>query len=326
MPPLVSVIIPTYNCAPYLSEAIDSVLLQAGVNMEIIVVDDGSTDNTKEVVEKYGDRITYISQVPGRGASAARNLGIQHASGEWIAFQDADDIWFPEKLAKQLDAIQSYPHARLVFADTLVSRNSVVIQDSLMSKRLKNWCERNTTQISDVYCGNVYRELLFGNYICTITVLLHRNALDQAGIFDETLKVGEDYDLWLRIARDHPAIYVDRVFCAYRVRDNGLSGGLEARSPRWLEAHTVVREKHLRSHWVPAQHYKVLTGVLSNNYWVLGMNYFREAQFKEARVFFLKGLGYHPLSLKNWFLYCGTFLPLSVIASMRSAKHVMKIW
>src|SRR5262245_47622214 len=105
MAPLVSVIIPTYNCAPYLSEAIDSVLLQAGVNMEIIVADDGSTDNTKEVLEKYGTRITYISQVPRRGASAARNLGIQHASGEFIAFQDADDIWFPKKLSTQLDAL-----------------------------------------------------------------------------------------------------------------------------------------------------------------------------------------------------------------------------
>jgi glycosyltransferase involved in cell wall biosynthesis len=325
MPPLVSVIIPTYNCAPYLSEAIDSVLLQAGVNMEIIVVDDGSTDNTKEVVEKYRGRITYITQVPGRGASAARNLGIQHASGEWIAFQDADDIWLPEKLAMQLDALQSYPHARLVFADTLVSRDRVVIQDSLMSKRLKNWCERNTTQIPDVYYGHVYRELLFGNYICTITVMLHRSVLDEVGIFDETLKVGEDYDLWLRIARNHSVIYVDRVFCEYRVRDNGLSGGLEARSPRWLEAHTVVREKHLRSHWVPSQHHNVLTGVLSKNYWELGRIYFGEARFQEARILFLKGLGYRPLHLKSWIFWCSSFLPLCVIARVRSAKHAMNV-
>ena len=325
MPPLVSVIIPTYNCAPYLAEAIDSVLLHVGVNMEIIVVDDGSTDNTKEVVEKYRDRITYITHVPGRGASAARNLGIRHASGEWIAFQDADDIWFPEKLAKQLDAIQSYPHARLVFADTLVSRNRVVVQDSLMSKRLKKWCERNTTQIPDVYYGHVYKELLFGNYICTITVLLHRDVLDDARMFDETLKVGEDYDLWLRIALNYPAIYVDRVFCEYRVRDNGLSGGLEARIPRWLEAHTHVREKHLRAHWVPGQYHNVMTGVLSNNYWVLGRNCFGEARFKEARAYFIKGLGYRHFSLKNWFFWSSSFLPFSVIHFVRSAKHAMKI-
>ena len=126
--------------------------------------------------------------------------------------------------------------------------------------------------------------------------------------------------------RNHQAIYVDRVCCEYRVRDNGLSGGLEARSPRWLEAHTVVREKHLRSHWVPALHHHVLTGVLSNNYWALGMNYFREARFKEARSFFLKGLGYRPLHLKSCFLWCITFLPSWVIDSMRSAKHDMKIW
>jgi hypothetical protein len=144
-------------------------------------------------------------------------------------------------------------------------------------------------------------------------------------MFDETLKVGEDYDLWLRIARDNPAIYVDRVFCEYRVRDNGLSGGLEARSPRWLEAHTAVREKHLRSHWVPDQHQNVLTGVLSNNYWALGMNDFREARFKEARSFFLKGLGYRPLYLKGWFFWLSSFLPLWVIDGMRSAKHAMRL-
>jgi glycosyltransferase involved in cell wall biosynthesis len=294
--------------------------------MEIIVIDDGSTDNTKQVVEKYRDCITYISQVPGRGASAARNLGIQHASGELIAFQDADDIWLPEKLAKQLDALQSYPHARLVFADNLVSRDSVVIQDSLMSKRLKDWCERNITQISDLYYGDVYRELLFGNYICTITVMLHRSVLDEVGMFDETLKVGEDYDLWLRIVRNHPVIYLDRVFSEYRVRDNGLSGGLEARSPRWLEAHTVVREKHLRSHWVPARYYNVLTGVLSKNYWDLGRNYFGEERFQEARIFFLKGLGYRPLHLKSWFYWCSSFLPVRVINRARTIKHAWKEW
>jgi len=326
MPPLVSVIIPTYNCAPYLSEAIDSVLLQVGVNLEIIVVDDGSTDNTKEVLQKYRDRITYISQVPGRGASAARNLGIQHASGELIAFQDADDIWFPEKLSKQLDALQRYPEARLVFADTLVSRDRVVVQDSLMSKRLKNWCEKNTTQIPDLYCGHLYRELLFGNYICTITVVLHRNLLDEAGIFDETYKIGEDYDLWLRIARNHTVIYLDRVFCEYRLRDDGLSGGWEARSPRWLDAHTAVREKHLRSHWVPGQYHNVLAGVLSENYWALGRIRFGEARFKESRNCFLKGLRHRPFHLKIWFYWCSSFLPLRVIQSARSIKRALKVW
>ena len=168
-----SVIIPTYNCAPYLAEAIDSVLLQAGVNMEIIVVDDGSTDHTKDVVEKYGDRITYITQVPGRGASAARNLGIRHASGEWIAFQDADDIWVPEKLSQQLDALQKYPDARLVFADTLVFRDGVVVQDSLVSPtNLRNWCRSNPTQVPDLYYGHVYPELVLSNCIGTISVRL----------------------------------------------------------------------------------------------------------------------------------------------------------
>ena len=325
MPPLVSVIIPTYNCAPYLAEAIDSVLLQAGVNIEIIVVDDGSTDNTKDVVEKYRDRITYISQVPRRGASAARNLGIQHASGEWIAFQDADDIWVPGKLSMQLDALQKYPDARLVFADTLVFRDGVVVQDSLSPTNLRNWCRSNTTQVPDMYYGHVYRELVLRNCICTISVVLLRKVLDEVGLFDETMMVGEDYDLWLRIARNHPVVYLDRTFCKCRLRDDGLSGGPQARSFRWLQAHTAVREKHRSANWIPDQYREALTAVLSDNYWALGMNYFREERFREARIFFLKGLGYRPLHLKSWLYWCASFLPLQVMDSVRSITRAVKV-
>jgi glycosyltransferase involved in cell wall biosynthesis len=325
MPPLVSVIMPTYNCAPYLAEAIDSVLLQAGVNIEVIVVDDGSTDSTKEVVEKYRHRITYISQVLRRGPSAARNVGIQYASGEWIAFQDADDIWDPEKLSMQLDALRGYPDAGLVFADALVFRGREVVQNSLSSEHLKTWCGRNATQAPDIYYGHVYSKLLLRNCICTISVVLPRKVLDEVGMFDATLKIGEDYDLWLRIARNHPVVYIDRTFCKYRLRDNGLSGSLQVRFSRWLQAHTAVREKHRSSYLIPGQYRDALTEVLGENYWKLGWVWFSEARFEEARTCFLKGMRYRPLHLKSWLYWCASFLPLQVIDSIRSIKRTVKV-
>lgn len=325
MPSLVSVIIPTYNCAPYLAEAIDSVLLQAGVNIEIIVVDDGSIDNTKDVIEKYRHRITYISQMPRRGASAARNLGIQHASGEWIAFQDADDIWLPEKLSMQLDALQGYPDAGLVFADTLVFRERMVIQDSLSNKSLKNWCARNATQAPDIYYGHIYSELVLRCYcMCLISVVLPRKVLDEVGIFDEELKIAEDYDLWLRIARNHAVVYLDRIFCKYRFRDDGLSGGIRVRPSRFFRANLAVLDKHLSFNWIPGQYHDALTKVFRNSFWELAWTCFSEDRFKEARTYFLTGLRYRPLHLRSWLYWCASFLPLPVIDSVRSIKRAVK--
>lgn len=325
MPPLVSVIIPTYNCEPYIAESIDSVLLQDGVDMEIIVVNDGSTDNTKQVIAKYGNRIKYINRPTNEGPSAARNLAIQHASGRFIAFQDADDIWFPKKLSMELDALQRYPDARLIFTDVRLSWHKEIVQTSASAIRLKNWCRRNTTPIPALYYGNLYRELVLGNCICTITVLIHRDVLNKAEMFDETLKIGEDYDLWLRIARDHPVIYLDQELCEYRLRDEGLSGPREVRRQRWLDAHARVREKHLRSNWVPEQYRAALADVLSEDYWQLGSDRFSQGQYKEARTYFLKGLTYCPHHARNWLYGCSTFLPLRVIDSARSLKHALKI-
>lgn len=320
---LASIIVPVYNCGVFVGEAIESVCRQTYPNVEIIVVD-SSSDDTKKTLDRYRTRITYLHQKP-RGVSAARNLGIQHARGEYIAFLDADDEWLPEKLSMQVSAFQRYSDAGLVFTDTLVFRDGEVIQESLGGKRLNSWCQANAPQIPDYYYGHLYRELLSRNCMNTSSVVVRRKVLEQAGMFDEMLEViGEDYDLWLRIARSHPVIYIDRVLCKYRLRDDGLSGGQEVRSLRWVEAHTVVREKHLRCNWIPNQYRSVLNDVLSRNYWELGWDRFSQKRFREARTFFLKGLLYRPLHLKNWLYWCSSFLPPPIIEAVRYVKHRYK--
>src|SRR5690242_1718082 len=113
--PLVTVIIPAFNCAEYIRESIDTILKQDYKNIEIIVVD-SSTDNTKEQLAPYKERISYFYQKPS-GVSAARNLGLKYAHGALIAFQDADDRWLPLKLSKQVEAIRRYPDAQVIFSD-----------------------------------------------------------------------------------------------------------------------------------------------------------------------------------------------------------------
>ncbi|MCI0565271.1 MAG: hypothetical protein MN733_42945, partial [Nitrososphaera sp.] len=185
--------------------------------------------------------------------------------------------------------------------------------------------QANASQIPGCYYGHLYRELLSRNCMNTSSVVVRRKVLEQAGMFDEMLEViGEDYDLWLRIARSHPVVSIDRVLCKYRLRDDGLSGGQEVRSLRWVEAHTAVREKHLRCNWIPSQYRSLLNDVLSRNYWELGWDLFSQKRFREARTFFLKGLRYRPLHLKNWMYWCSSFLPPPIIEAVRYVKHGYK--
>lgn len=321
--PLVSVIIPVYNCAGYLPKALSSVLLQDAVTVEVLLVD-SSTDGSCASISKHADsRVRYMYQQP-RGVSAARNLGIQHAQGEYIAFQDADDEWLPGKLSMQIAALQRYPDAGLVFTDTMICRDGDVVQATMNKNMLKEWCKAHTSPVPDWYYGNVYAALLARDCMNTSSVVVPRKVLEVSGNFDESFKIGEDYDLWLRIARRHPMVYIDRVLSKYQVRADGLSGGDDLSGVRWLEAHLAVREKHKRSNWIPAEHVELLNDVLSQLYWEIGWSHFGHNRFLEARKCFWKGLRARPLYLRNWLYWCSSFLPVSLVQAIRSLRQVYR--
>src|SRR5712692_3480948 len=184
---LVSVVIPTFNSADYVVQAIQSVLAQTYQEFEIIVVDDASTDNTEELLRPFADRICYVRQDRG-GQSAARNRGILQARGELIAFLDADDLWRPTKLARQVEYLKCHPEACLVYTD--FTRGP--LPGSNNESRLRDFKPRDP---ADVFHG-----LLEENFIATPTVMVRRSALARSGLFDPTLRGSEDLDLWLRLA------------------------------------------------------------------------------------------------------------------------------
>lgn len=192
--PTVSVIIPTYQRSHLVTEAIGSVLAQTYRDYEIIVVDDGSTDDTKERLAELGDKITYIYQT-NKGLAAARNTGIKAASGKYIAFLDDDDLWLPKKLAKQVPILDAQPETALVCTDMLLSDSSgkIISQTKLDLKQkvLTSW--------------TLFRSC----FVFVNTVLLRRTCLDKVGLFDENLEIFEDYDLWLRIAQKHSIHYLN---------------------------------------------------------------------------------------------------------------------
>ena len=317
--PTVSVIIPTYNCASYLGVAIDSALAQTYQNVEIVVVDDGSTDDTRRLLAPYGDKISYYYENQS-GVPAARNVGVQHAQGDLIAFLDADDIWFPEKLSTQVGALLQFPEAGLVFSDKRAFDAGGVIIDAYFHS-LGNWFERHRIGKTDVAYGWLYRELLNANDITTSSALVRKDVLEKVGPLDEILRMGDDYDLWLRIAREYKLIFINQVLTEYRVQPNGLSGCVDIRHYRWASARIKVHEKHLQKEWVPVESRSLVKQMLAQECWELGVCYFTRNFLREARAYFRQSLKYRAYDFRAWIYWGASFLPLPVVAIIRAAKR-----
>jgi len=191
--PTVSVIIPTLNRGWVLREAIESVLAQEYANVELIVVNDGSTDDTKDILAGY-EGITVLEQ-PNRGVSAARNSGVARSRGLLIAFLDSDDIWLPEKLSAQVDFFRKNPEALICQTQEIWLRNG----------RRVNSGKRHQKQ-----SGMFFERSLELCLVSPSAVMMKKVFFEEMGRFDESLPACEDYDLWLRVNVHHPIYLIDR--------------------------------------------------------------------------------------------------------------------
>ena len=202
----VSIIIPAYNAEMYLREAVDSALSQTYQACEIIVVDDGSTDRTPRILEEYGDRLRVIRQA-NQGSPAACNAGAAVAKGTWIAFLDADDMWLPGKLARQIESCADY---------AISHTDSVCFGDSITGEVLRSSFE-------PPYCGSVLKELLVRNFISKSTVMIRRDIYLRYGGFDETYTGVEDWPFWLKVCAEHELGYLPETVVRYRVHRKSKS-------------------------------------------------------------------------------------------------------
>jgi glycosyltransferase involved in cell wall biosynthesis len=190
----ISVVIPTFNRAGSLPRALDSVLAQTLPPCEIIVVDDGSTDETPDLMAERYPQCRYLRQ-PNQGVSAARNLGISGADGDWIALLDSDDAWLPDKLDRQMHALQATPGVRICHTEEIWIRRGVRVNP--MHKHAKSG-------------GRIFRRCLPLCVISPSSVLLHRSLFDEYGLFDPDLPACEDYDLWLRLCAREEVCFVEQ--------------------------------------------------------------------------------------------------------------------
>lgn len=215
---LVSVVIPAYNAEKYLREAVDSALAQSYPECEIVVVDDGSTDGTGAILDGYGNRIRVIRQV-NSGSAAACNAGVAAATGAWIAFLDADDVWLPDKLSRQ---VEQCGHAPISHTD------SVCFGESLGREVRRSTFEQP-------YSGFVLEHLLVRNFITKSSVMVRRELFMACGGFETNFPGVEDWPLWLQICARNELAYLPEVVLRYRVHMKSKS----------MESRKTMRD-HLR--------------------------------------------------------------------------------
>ncbi len=233
--PLVSVVIAAYNIAEYLPGAIDSALAQTYPRVEVVVVDDGSTDETPAILARYGSRIVTVTQ-ENRGLASARNAGIRAARGELIGLLDGDDLWLPERLAKLVPVLEARPDLGMVTSDSYMMDETVATDRRLyLQQRKRPFPESEDGQIAEIACYN----FMF------VSVVFRHELVDRFGMFTEGMRRAEDYDLWTRyLIGGTRAGFVDEPLGYYRIRAGSLS-----RTGEQADAHRAVLRRHLPTLW-----------------------------------------------------------------------------
>lgn len=224
--PLVTVIIPMFNAGNFIAKAIESVLWQSFQDWEMLVVDDSSTDNSRDIVRGYMQKDLRIKLLEMKenfgGPAKARNLGIKKSSGLYIAFLDADDLWMKNKLERQYNFLKNQPDIFLVYSNFLSSKNDKIMDTAIQKRKFKS--------------GKIFKDLFLSvNFIACSSVML-RDCKQKKYYFDEDKKfiAIEDFDLWLRVAYGEKVAYINEPLVVYNESKNGISYGNKARFTRNL--------------------------------------------------------------------------------------------
>lgn len=277
----VSVIIPTYNRAQCVTAAIDTVLSQTHRPLEVIVVDDGSTDDTATALRAYGDRILYLQQA-NRGAAAARNRGIRRARGDLIALLDSDDLWEKHRLEAQLCLLREFPDVDFVFSDMRVCRGGCVVVPSFIDRfpvRSYLLAERGRVR-------RLYNHLLRYNFLSTSTVLFRKRCVDRVGYFDESLRSVEDRDYWLRWSLTCEIGYVDEVLETTAMHGDNISCDHILRLTSLLR---VLRKfEHQVGERMTPETATSLRRAYRHTHYLLGGEYLKQRQPRAARGHLLR--------------------------------------
>jgi glycosyltransferase involved in cell wall biosynthesis len=314
--PKVSVIMAVLNGEGFIDEAIQSVVDQTSKNVELVVVDDGSTDRTRDRVDAFRDRleVRYVRHEIPRGIAPSMNDGVRHATGELIAFLDHDDAWLPEFLQTQTSYLDEHPDVGMVHCDfQTIDSEGEVIQASIAA-----WRGRKRPS------GLVFPQLFMDSFIVGNSVLIRRECFTHLGLFDESLRWG-DYLMWMRIARHYRVDYVDRVLTKYRQHPTQSTRNLTADPPdaapaalkaieRVLELYPEIREE-LGERTVRRR--------IASFYFDRAYCWYVAGDPAGARVCLRRALRLWPTNARYLTLYAATLLPPSLVKRARRAWRVL---
>ncbi len=342
---LVSVVIPTYNRERLIGPAIESVLRQSYAHIEIIVVDDGSTDRTRQVVEAYGQPVRYVHQANG-GAASARNRGLREARGEFIALLDSDDEWFPWKLEAQVRVLDRYPAVGMVWTDmTAVSEDGATLHERYLRTfynahalaRIEEVCDcvdslslawseaphdLGGTQICK---GDIFSQILLGNLVHTSTLLARRERLQQAGEIDiEFTPLGEDYEFHVRICSYGPVALIEASSMRYRI------GAADQLTAPHLGVHTARSNLKTVLRWLERGGTRVrlprhmIRDRLAQAYAWVGEAEMHFGEWNRARPHLWHSLRHRPAQRKALLLLAFSVMPISVFRGALRLKRQLR--
>jgi len=306
--PRVSAIIPTYNYARYVAAAVESVLSQSFDDLEIVVVDDGSTDETRETLRHLSTRIRYVPQAH-RGLAATRNAGIRVSRGRYLAFLDSDDLWLPDKVSMQVARLDAEPAVGLVYTEATLFND-----ESPTEIPHSFW--------SDHPSGKILPRLLRHNVVPSPTPMVRRELFEQVGPFDERLSACEDWDMWIRIAQVSEFSYVDRVLAKYRVHAANMSLDHERMMTNGLR----VLEKAFSSPNLSPEIKRLRRSIISRRHADYALGCFYEGRYAQARRSVIRAVTLDPRCLcygKTAAVLSSCLLGSATASKLRAIKRAM---
>lgn len=298
----VSVIIPTYNRAHLVGRAIQSVLNQTYQDFELIIVDDGSTDNTDDIIKEFqkkDKRIKYIRHEKNKGGSAARNSGIKVSRGEYIAFLDSDDEWFIEKLKRQMKFFKNAsPEVSVVYT-------GFIYKDELGGNTCKQYIPKKRCYI--------YEDILAENCVgTTSTVLIKRKCFEKVEIFDENLPSCQDWEMWIRIAKEYQFDFIEDPLVTYHIHKSRISTDLEAE----IKGITIIINKF-------SGEFILRRKIYSQHCFNIGHLYCHTGNMKKGKEYFLKAIKFYPFNLKYYIYLSSTLFASNIYIKLARIK---KLW
>ncbi len=290
--PKVSVIIPTYNRADFLSSCVNSVLKQTFEDYELIISDDASTDRTKQYVESISDpRVVYVCNKTNRGVAATRNSALKISRGDYIAFLDDDDEWLPEKLSFQVEKIEKSP------SDIGGIYTGVSYLDLELGE---------ITSVSDPHIrGNILNEILPENFLVTSSLLLRKSCFEKAGLFDERFQFGEDFDMWIRIASYYKFDFIKEPLVKYAIHESKITLNYQ----KVISGLELLLSKHKGL-------FSLNKKAFSDYTLGLGIFYCYNKDTRKGRKTFIEAIKLNPFNIKHYYNFA---------LSMLGARAFMKI-